>query len=502
MSKLIRSFSKEYEDYLRDESRKVGCADSIAFPKSETDVIDVIKEVAHKSGFITTQGARTGITGSAVPGNGTILNMSRMKQIGTFKTDDSADASYLCVQPGALLDEIRDAVRAEGLFFPPDPTETTASVGGMVACNASGAISFLYGSTRKWIHALRVVLPDGSVLKLERGQQIADGRCFSVTTENGRIIEGSLPSYTMPNVKNAAGYYVADDMDMIDLFIGMEGTLGIITEIELKLIRKPNAIAGLTAFLPSENAAIEFVQKIRSDSGCVDHLAAIEFFNNDVLNLLRSARETRSAFGELPELPSHFHAAVYLEFHGNDEDVLDEQIMTTAELIADLGASEEDCWCATTAQEMERLKTFRHATPELVNLLIDERRKECPELTKLGTDMSVPDSELEIVMCMYNDGLKTAGLESVIFGHIGNNHVHVNIIPRNMKEYAIGKALYLEWAESVVAMGGSVSAEHGIGKIKVPFLELMYGKDHIAEMRNLKLLFDPAGMLNPGNLLV
>jgi D-lactate dehydrogenase (cytochrome) len=116
--------------------------------------------------------------------------------------------------------------------------------------------------------------------------------------------------------------------------------------------------------------------------------------------------------------------------------------------------------------------------------------------------MSVPDNELENVMRMYHEGLAQAGLEYVIFGHIGNNHVHVNILPRSMAEYAKGKALYLDWARQVVAMGGSVSAEHGIGKIKTEFLKLMVGDTGIAEMRKLKALFDSNGLLNPGNLFL
>jgi D-lactate dehydrogenase (cytochrome) len=149
---------------------------------------------------------------------------------------------------------------------------------------------------------------------------------------------------------------------------------------------------------------------------------------------------------------------------------------------------------------MGALKTFRHAVPESVNMLIGERKKAIPELIKLGTDMSVPDDQLENVMAMYHEGLARAGLEYVIFGHIGNNHVHVNILPRSMEEYEQGKALYLDWAKQVVAMGGSVSAEHGIGKNKTEFLKVMYGEEGIQQMRSMKALFDPHSLLNPGNL--
>ncbi len=485
MSNLLQPFGPEFEDYLRDESRRCGSADSIVFAKSETDVQAALNETS----FITVQGARTGIVAGAVPEGGTILNLSRMNRIGKIQN------RTLTVEPGVLLSDIQQTVGEQGLFFQPDPTETSASIGGMAASNASGARSFFYGPTRTWIQALRVVLADGSVLKLRRGEQKADGRSFSVTTEEGRIIEGALPSYTLPNVKNAAGYFVQDNMDLIDLFIGMEGTLGVITELELKLLEKPSAIIGLTPFFPSEKAALKFVRTLRES----EHPpVAIELFNHDALDLLRTAKE---AFETIPELKPHFHTAVYLEFHSNDPSALEERAEFVFETMMTLGAGEDDCWFAEGEKELEPLKAFRHATPEAVNLLIDERRKAEPGLTKLGTDMSVPDSKLEAVMELYNEGLKASKLESIIFGHIGNNHVHVNILPRDQADYEKGKALYLFWADQIVAMGGSVSAEHGIGKIKVPFLERMIGQNGIEQMKELKVLFDPQGRLNPGNLM-
>ncbi len=484
-------------DLLRDESRMVGHADHVALPRSSKELGAVLGSIADSDTALTVQGARTGITGGAVPIDGTIINLSRMKEMGPVQADESGDAGSVTVQPGATLDAIREAVAADGLFFPPDPTETTASIGGMVACNASGAMSYHYGPTRAWINALHVLLPCGDELALRRGEQHASGRHFSLTTARGRRIEGHLPSYSVPTVKSAAGYFVDDDMDLIDLFIGSEGTLGIITEIELRLIRKPQAIAGLTAFLPNESAAISLVEMSRNSELSP---VAVEFFSSSALDLLREGRATRAPFAELPELQEHFDTAVYMEFHGGEVDEVDEQIMATAEMMSELGASEDDAWCATNSHEMERLKAFRHATPELVNLLIDERRKTCPNLTKLGTDMSVPDHELRHIMQTYHAGLNAAGLEYVMFGHIGNNHLHVNIIPRDMNDYTVGKELYLAWADEVIRVGGSVSAEHGIGKIKVPFLERMLGRKGIEEMRQLKKRFDPDNQLGRGNL--
>ena len=362
MNTEIKPCAPEFEEYLRDESRRTGSAEQILFAGSEEDISGALQA----SLPITVQGARTGIAAGAVPNGGLILNLSRMNHVGDVEDD------RMTVQPGALLTEIQERAKDAGLFFPPDPTETSASIGGMLACNASGAMSYHYGPTRKWVNALRVMLPDGDVVRVQRGEKI-DGLSFSLTTESGREISGTLPELNMPDIKSAAGYFIKPDMDLVDLFIGMEGTLGIITEAELLLRPVPPVQQALCAFFPNEGSALKFVRFLRQDLGPV----AIELFGHRALDLLRESDM------DLPKFP---------------------------------------------------------------------------------------------------------------------DHAHVNILPRSMEELAQGKALYLKWAAEVVAMGGSVSAEHGIGKIKVPLLETMFGPEGIAAMREVKKMFDPEGVLSPGNL--
>ena len=166
----------------------------------------------------------------------------------------------------------------------------------MIACNASGACTFKYGPTRKYIEGLRVVLADGSTVTLRRGRQKAGERNFSLLCDNGRKIEGSLPSYRLPPVKNAAGYFAEDDMDLVDLFIGSEGTLGVVVEAELALLRAPAFEWGVMAFFKSERDALIFVRLIRGDivemQAPVVRLrpAAVEFIDSRALNLLRDKK--------------------------------------------------------------------------------------------------------------------------------------------------------------------------------------------------------------------
>lgn len=518
------NFIELYGEYLRDESRQIGNAESILFAKTEQDIIMSVKECNNKNIPITTQGARTGLAASAVPNGGHIINLSRMNKIVGARYDNLNDRLFLRVQPGVLLSEVRkylenksfitdnwDSTSLEALthiekgkwFYSTDPTETSASIGGMAACNASGAKSFRYGSTRDHVEGLRIILSDGDLLILKRGQAIAKNGKFKLVTENGRVIKGELPKYKMPNVKkNTSGYFNKPDMDMIDLFIGSDGTLGIISEIEIELNKTKESIWGITAFMPDEDKALDLVRALRGERifNDVEPLelkpSAIEFFNQNALNMLREQQKTNPAFAMIQEIKETYHTGIYIEIEADLNDEVWCAVEKIGNLIVKLGGDEDATWVANNSSNLDKLHAFRHACPECVNMQIDIIRKNYPTITKLGTDMSVPDEKLKEVMDMYNRDLTENKLQYVIFGHVGNNHLHVNIIPRNEDEYKIGKKIYSNWAEMIVAMGGAVSAEHGVGKLKVEFLQKMFTENQLDEMRKLKKLFDLNQILN------
>jgi len=501
----------EYQDYLRDESRTVGHAEHISFPVSAQDVHKAL--IYAGSTPITIQGARTGLAAGAVPQGGHVINLSKLNKITSLRYDDALDVFYLSVQPGVLLTQVKRALkelnfdtlgwsesslqalnilRTKGpCFFSPDPTETSATIGGMVACNASGARSYFYGPTRNHIEQLTVMLSNGSVISLKRGRDKVVNGHFSITTDNGNVLSGELPTVPLPQVKNAAGYYLQDNMELIDLFIGSEGTLGIITEIELRLLPLPAAIWGATVFLPDLTSSLRFVHAVRAELSPV----AIEFFDHCALNLLRK-------YAQVEDLQNDFHTAIYVEFHGQDEAVVRDAVLKLGQVAEHCGGSESNTWVATNPHDLEKLHLFRHATPETVNSLIDKRKRQDSRITKLGTDMAVPDSELATIINLYNKHLAEENLEAVMFGHIGDNHIHVNILPRSIDDYVKGKAIYLEWAQEVIKLGGSISAEHGVGKMKVAMLREMVGESGINKMQLVKMIFDPAGILSPGNLFL
>ncbi len=508
----------EWADYLSDESRLRGEAVAIAFPANEDEAVSAMREAGKQGWPVTVQGGRTGIAGGAVPAGGAVLNLNRMNRILGMRRRQADGAFVIRVQAGLTLAGLRQALatkeipaegwkeeerqvleefrRASPHFLTTDPTEPSATIGGMIACNASGARSFRYGAIRRWVDAARILLADGTVIALARGRERAVGRQFRLMA-GGRTIEGVLPSYALPSVKNAAGYYGAEGMDLLDLFIGSEGTLGVILEAEVILAPAPAVEWGLTAFLPNTPSVCRFVRAVREDRRGV---AAIEYFSDSALELLRAAKAEGGVFGELPPIPEGKAAAVYVEIHAEDEAAAGETLERLIAAMNACGGKEETAWLATEPREMERAKAFRHAVPERVNALIAERKKRAPGLTKLGTDMAVPDGRLEAVMEMYERDLAARGYEAVLFGHIGDHHIHVNILPRSLEEYAEARCLYRQWAEQVCRWGGTISAEHGVGKLKKSLLPVMLGVEGVRQMQAVKGVLDPENRLAPGTL--
>ena len=515
---ILDNVEHYHPEFIHDESQLVGWMDSISFPAGERDIRDQLALMNTKKTPVTVQGARTGLAGGAVPQGGHTINLNRMMKITGLRRE--GEAFFLICQPGVLMREhiwpaanakefetdgwsdeslraLEEFTAAGAYLFTPDPSEPTVTIGGMVACNASGARSFLYGPTRPHVERLRVVLIDGDILDLKRGRERADGRTFRLETEGGRVIEGVLPTYEMPHVKNAAGYFAADDMDLIDLFIGSEGTLGVISEVEVRLVRAPAEMTGVMAFLPDEPAALHLAKDLKASHA---RPAAIEYFDRASVEMLRA---NRSVFGPCQmgnEIPPGELTALYLEYHG-ETDWIDRAIGELRERLGDRGGDAGSIWVGRGHEAVGNFKQIKHMLPELVNGRVAERAKSAPGIRKLGSDLAVPDERLDELMALHHADLAAGGYDYLIFGHLGDNNLHVNVIARDLTEYEAGREMYRRWARAAVEMGGTVSAEHGIGKIKTALLAEMFSPADLAQMADLKRLFDPDGLLSPGNIL-
>lgn len=432
--------------YLIDASGYRGSAEKIFLPDSEPDVARILREATALRKPVTIAGAGTGLTGGRVPHTGWLLCLERLTHL-------EVHTAYSICGAGVLLRDLQKAA-APRQFYAPDPTETAASVGGSVATNASGSRSFLYGPTRRHVRSLRVILMDGSILELRRGQK---------------------PPFDLPIVpapqttKNTAGYHLRPDADFMDLFIGSEGTLGVVTEAELALLPAPQSLFTGVLFFESDESALECVDRSRPFPG----LRMLEYLDAGSLELLRS---------RFPEIPAAARACVLIE--SENDDWLDQN------------AAMDSSWFATGAPDRERFRVFRHALPEAVNDLVRRRN-----LTKMGSDYAVPITRNREMLRIYRETLdREFPRQYVIFGHIGDAHLHVNILPADESEWKRASELMTDFARQAVSLGGAVSAEHGLGKRKRHLLELQYSPAEIQKMKDVKRRLDPNWQLGPGTL--
>jgi D-lactate dehydrogenase (cytochrome) len=479
-------------------------------------------EMARRGVKVTIAGARTGLVGGCVPNQGALVSLENLDRVLALYYDGPsaewrlkaqcavslrAIAAQLaaksipdierCADGMTLLEMDRFRQDPDSYFYPPDPTEMSASLGGTVATNASGARTFRYGPTRDWVRAIRVMLANGEFLDLPRGKYFASPSGeFTVTDTAGRDYQVQIPSYGSPRTKNTAGFFAAPHMDLVDLFIGSEGAFGVITEVTVALLKRTPKIS-VVQFLASDDQAIALVQALRADPRI--RLDFLEMYSATAIDLLRARQRRDAKSVGTPAIPASACSALFFEL---DFDPASKGVAMGAldAAVRSVGASLADSWAAYENRELDRLKNFRHILPETINAIIAERKKAHPGLHKLGTDLAVPDERLADMWAVYRDALAGAGLEWAAFGHIGNNHVHINILPRDMDDLQKALGLYQMFAEKAVAFGGSVSAEHGIGKLKAKFLKTMFSPKEIEEMRAVKRALDPQLLLNPGNI--
>lgn len=512
-----------YALYLDDESHSFdGNAEKIVFPTSMDQVATVLKDAFQSGTPVTIQGGRTGLTGGAVPLGGIILNLEKMTEI-LYMDYSSKDEMYsIAAQGGVLLEDLVSAVNSKSLesikgkgtadqqkaldqflsesdtfTFPVDPTEMSAWLGGLVACNASGARTLRFGAMREWVRRIKVILMNGDILDIERGKVFAKDSKFEIILSDGTTVDVHVPSYKMPNTKNAAGLFAKPDMDIIDLFIGSEGILGVITEVELGLNKMPEDIMTVMAFFKSEEDAVNFVYDIRAPDTPVP-MNFLEYFGPNALKMIKE--KAASSGITVPAMGEETHAIVFFEF-SYTEETMEDVVMGLEEVLNKHNTSSESSWAGMDRSELAKMKTVRHFVPETVNATIAMRKAEYHEVHKIGTDMAVPDEALRDYLKYYRDILDAQGMEYVIFGHIGNNHLHVNMLPRNNEEVHQGMDNYMTFAKRAVELGGTVAAEHGIGKLKRAFLEAMYGESGIKEMQAVKKALDPKWLLNRENMI-
>ncbi len=436
-------------DY-EDASGFAGWADEFFRPTSEDEVASILKRAVASNTPVTVVGGLTGLTGGAAARGGWAISTERLQRL------EVRTGSATC-GTGVRLRDLQAAAHPTGQFFAPDPTESMASLGGAISTNASGSRSFRYGSTGRHVLALRVALLDGTVRVFRRGERV----------------DFPIPQLPIPRTtKNAAGYRLRPGMDWVDLFVGAEGTLGVVTEAEVQLLPLPKELLSGVIFFDSDEAALDAAEAWRPVPG----LRMLEYCDRASLHLVGI----------------RYEAAILIEQELTDDKNLDEW----QERLESGKARLEDSWIASSDADRERFRKFRHSLPETVNSIV--RRN---GFLKVGSDYAVPIDKNREMLAFYRERMEASlpGIY-VIYGHIGDGHVHVNAMPTTQAQFEVAQQLMGEFAQKSVSLGGTVAGEHGVGKRKAHLLHLLYSDSELEAMSEVKRRFDPHGLLGQGNL--
>jgi len=428
--------------YAYDATSTKAVPDVVVLARSAQDVSAVMKYATEHGVPVVPRGAGSGLSGGAVPAKGGIaLSLAPMNRI---KEIDLANMVAV-VEPGVIVGDLQKAADEAGVYYPPDPgSQAYCTIGGSIAENAGGMHCLKYGVTKDYVMGLEVVLPNGDIVHLG-GKQI----------------------------KNVTGY------NLVQLFVGSEGTLGVITEAILKLIPKPRAKKTMLAIFDQLDTAAEAVTGILH-AGVIP--AALEIMDNRSI----VAVEDHLHLG----LPRDAEAILLIEADGMPEAV-EAEAATIERVCRDVGVREFKT--ARNAQESNDLWKARRAISPAISRL---------RPTKMGEDISVPRSAIpEMVRRVQKIG-DEFNLPIVIFGHAGDGNLHPNILTdrRDAVEMERVEKAIAAIFDAAVELGGTLSGEHGIGLSKQPFLGKALTPETINLMKTLKQALDPRGVLNPGKI--
>jgi glycolate oxidase len=430
--------------------------ESVARPQSQPEVLELLAEAVRDKTPVTTAGGQTSTTAASLTDRGMLLSLRGLNGI----RDVDRAAQSVRVSPGELLGPLKRTLAADGWLLAPDPTsEEDCTIGGAIACNASGARSLRYGATRAHVRGLTVALMNGDVLELRR------------------------PSLE----KNTVGF--APVHDLVDWFIGSEGTLGIILEAELALLPLPSWVIGLGIPFTNESDALAFVIAARESRTLAPR--CLEFLDAGAFDIARDAAQDNA-------WAASAQALIYTEISGGDADEppLDEWL----ELAAKFNALDDDIRVYEGEAALRDARRIRHAVPAAMHERAAPFRAHGGR--RISTDWAVPYHRLGDALAASRRAVAERGLLApVTFGHAGNGHPHQNFVARDGAELERITDAVSATLRDVIALGGTVAAEHGIGKIKSRWLPLQMSVTQQGMMRAIKRELDPHNLLAQGNIL-
>lgn len=460
---------------------------AVAVPGTSSDVAQLLNWAQATGTHLIPRGAGSAMGGGNV-GTGVVVDLTRLDGAPL-----SLDASTHTARAGAAVscDALNRAAAHHGLRLPPDPSSSRwATLGGMISTNASGSRSLRYGSVRAWVRSLVLATVDGEILRLERGQpanpQIAAVRRFQELAHPAILAHGLSVRSGFPKVhKNSSGYaldaYLASG-DLLDLVIGSEGTLGVVTEATWRLDPIPTDTASLRVDLADLDRLQEAVHCLRRF-----HPATIELLDRTFLDFV--GHQSRSS-GDGPG--GDANALLLVEFEADEAGGASGAAIRARDAVAPLASRVH---LATNREEIEALWQIRHAASPILAQLGDRRRS-----LQVIEDGCVPLNRLSEYIQAIRHASQVHRIEVIIFGHAGDGHVHANLLPdvtQSGWELRL-RAIYAEVVNAVARLGGTLSGEHGDGRLRTPYLDTIFGAAITGLFRRVKDAFDPTGVLNPG----
>jgi FAD/FMN-containing dehydrogenase len=454
---------------------------AVAFPRSPADLQALVAWARADGVGLVPRGAGSAMGGGSV-GPGVIVDLTALDD-RTCRVDPAAARARTAA--AITLRELNDQAMLAGLRYPPVPSSGRwATAGGIVSCNAAGAATLRYGPARRWVTGLDLVTGEGERVTLRRGQPPAGPGRFEHEVAPAIRAAAPLVDARFPKVsKNTAGYALDQYLltgDALDLVVGAEGTLGFVTAVEWRLDQVPAAVAALRVDLGSLDALGPAVEALLRCSP-----SAVELLDRTFLDLVR-----RSTAEHLP--PAGTEAVLLVEIERATDAAARGAVGDAVRLVAPLALNVET---ALAPAEVERAWALRHAASPIL-----ARQPATHRSMQVIEDGCVPVPALGGYVRFIRDRARDRGLDVVLFGHAGDGHLHVNLLPDTTAAGWEANVLELleEVTGEVIRLGGTPSGEHGDGRLRTRFVERLYGEEIMALFRRVKAAFDPDGVLNPG----
>ena len=476
--------------YFKDWSNMEGFADLLVRPKNNIECAIILKTCYTCNILLTVSAGKTNLTGSATPRGGVILSTSLMTEPNIKLDLNNKDASS---PVGIPLETFRNKVLElsnHALYYPADPTSRNdAFVGGTLSTNASGFVPGEKGATRYWVKEIEFLLPNGDLIDIKRGQYISNNGVFTLEYDD-KSIQLTIPTYKRPKIKNASGLYsdVNGKVDLIDLIIGSEGILGIITSCRLGLDNNPKNKLELFISLQNESEAIhfhDFLNNYLNDD--LSQITAMEYFGYNSQNYMN---HKEFLFSNQDDVGIYLQIPIYNES-------MDSKIEEWTRIFQSFNA-EIDLDKIIVLNDPGNWNKFfeaRHSIPD--NALTKTQRLGGVSII---TDTIVPKDKFRLYLEKVHTKLKKSNIEYLLFGHLGDCHLHFHLIPTKKQEKESLK-IYDYLIDLSSKLGGVYSAEHGTGKRKRNDFKKCYGTEAVEMVKKLKNTIDPNNYLNRGNLI-